>query len=144
MSKHPYPHEQRDNLIAEFQNTLRRTSEDQDLNPDRAFMRVALDSLGYDFDEDHLSDGRGDLGVDYWEVVGRSATVMQFKSLEFEGTIDNQATVGPDIITDIPRIFSLIESLETPPPEANSKTKAFIRELRSAIYRQNPEGDPDL
>src|SRR5262245_13283763 len=97
----PYPVEQRRNLIEGLEDRLRRVGEEEDLTTDQSFIRVALESMGFDFDEQHLSDGRGDFGVDFWLVDDRSATVMQFKSQDFEGSINDALTVGPQILTDL-------------------------------------------
>lgn len=109
-------------------------------NPDRAFIEVVLDYMGYDdtpdFRADCISDGKGDFGIDAWFISDEAATVFQFKSVDFSEEVDINHEVPPSGLADLYRIFSLIKSPDKPPQEANPKVRAFLQKFRSVIHRQ--------
>jgi hypothetical protein len=128
-----FPEAQRSNLVSQLGWLLQRTIEEEELSFDDAFSRVALDILGYE--SGVQSDGRGDFGVDYWIVEERTATVFQFKSHDFTESFNADFTADSKILTDLPRIDSLLRHVDDVPSEANARVQDFVKELRNAIHR---------
>ena len=131
----PFPEEHRTTLLERLDWFLKRTLDEDDLPYDRAFIHVALDILGYEIDQNSLSDGRGDCGIDYWVMEERGATIFQFKSHDFTYGLIPTLKADPTYIVDLPRIAQLLNNLNEIPEDANSKVQTFLKELRSAVYR---------
>ena len=130
-----FPANQRDNLLQSFEQQIKGTAEEQDLSQDRAFIHVALDVLGYDFDPSEVTDGKGDFGIDFVEVEENRASVFQFKSQEFSDRISSEFVAGPAYLSDLRRISDLLKNLDNPPKEANTKVRTGLKALRAAIDR---------
>lgn len=130
-----FPANQRDNLLQSFEQQIKSTAEEQDLNQDRAFIHVALDVLGYDFDPTEVTDGKGDFGIDFIEVEENRASVFQFKSQEFSDRISSEFVAGPTYLSDLRRISDLLKNLDNPPKEANTKVRTGLKALRAAVDR---------
>jgi AIPR protein len=147
MNAYPkFPDSQRANLLSNLRGLLTRQVEEESLSFDRAFIHVALDILGYDPDTGTIADGKGDYGVDFWIVGERSSTIFQFKSQDFVSSpLDDKLLFGPDLTSDLARLYDLLQNLDDPPSEGNAKVTAFVRDLRAAIHRysQSEESKSD-
>jgi hypothetical protein len=140
-SGHLFPPAQKNNLLQSIEEQIRNRIEEEDIPPDRAFIHVALDILGNDFDPFDITDGRGDYGIDFISVEEHRATIYQFKSQEFETHIQDDYKAPPTHLTDLSRIQSLLRDLDHVPKEANAKVQANLKELRAAIERHGKAPD---
>jgi len=87
------------------------------------------------------SDGKGDRGIDYYQVEQNECEIWQFKcrdSLTYESY--NQKG-SPDDIKDLNRILDLIKNVHTGVAESNKKTKKFLSNLESNLIRKANEID---
>jgi hypothetical protein len=135
MTKARFPAEQGSNLLGKLQWALQRRIDEEDLSYDRAFSHVALDILDYDADVGVMSDGKGDFGVDFWTIEGRTATIFQFKSHDYTEGLDDSFSADSKLLSDLPRIDGLLSNLNNVPNEANAKVRELIKELRSSVHR---------
>lgn len=130
----------RKNFVDALHQELLARPEVEAGNPERAFVEVVLDYLGYDdaleARSESVSDGKGDFGVDAWFLSDEAATVFQFKSVDFSEEIDTDREVPPAGLADLSRIFSLLKSPDAPPDMANTKVRHFLQKFRSVINRQ--------
>src|SRR5262249_7298065 len=102
-SGHLFPPAQTTNLLQTIEQQIRNRMEEEEIPPDRAFIHVALDLLGNDFDPSDVTDGRGDYGIDFISIEEHRATIYQFKSQEFETHIQNDYKAPPTHLTDLSR-----------------------------------------
>ncbi len=139
-----FPIAQKANLLQSIEEQLRSRIEEEDITSDRAFIHVALDVLGNDFDPSDISDGRGDYGIDFIDVEEHRASIYQFKSQEFNGSIKYDFKAPPSLLGDLSRIKSVLHDLDQIPKEANSRVQAALKKLRAAIERHNKSSSTDL
>jgi hypothetical protein len=125
--------EHRTNFISALRDELLAKINEDEVSYDRAFAVVALDYLGYA--SENLTDGKGDHGLDFAYLADSSAELFQFKAYDYTEDIDAPAKLGVGELTDLPRIRSLIEHLDTPPADANSEVRKVLTRLSAAVTR---------
>ena len=135
MANLTYPESQRENLVRQLEAVLVSEIEDNAVEPDQAFLRVALRLIGYDPVDGYLTDGKGDWGFDYVYIGDGEATVVQSKSTDFSQGIKTDEAFGPDKITDIERILGVLRHLQNNPENANEELKNALKHLRTQINR---------
>lgn len=71
------------NFVEALEADVSRRTDDEGCTRERAFGQVVLDYLGYpdeeDYRKDHIADGPGDHGVDFWDV---QESISQYFSVQ--------------------------------------------------------------
>jgi hypothetical protein len=137
---------QRQNLLNVLESDLRQKMDDESLTFDNAFVLLALDYLEFNPDNGELSGGKGDHGIDYWEVDEEDAAIFQFKSHDFTENFDPLFKIGTNDLDDIRQLKQVLLNLNNIPDSANKSVKKFLQELTSAIVERKllaPEGDAE-
>lgn len=132
-----YPPEQRRLLIDHLGRDIRAHADEAGVDVEAAFLDVAVRDLGYDIERGFRSDGSGDFGFDYLEVSEREAYVFQSKGVDAEALIEyaGENSMSPDKLSDLHRILTVLEDLESIPENANSTLRKGLEELRVQLYR---------
>ena len=132
-----YPPEQRRLLIDHLGRDIRAHADEAGVDVEAAFLDVAVRDLGYDIERGFRSDGSGDFGFDYLEVSEREAYVFQSKGVDAEALIEyaGENSMSPDKLSDLHRILTVLEDLESIPENANSILRKGLEELRVQLYR---------
>jgi hypothetical protein len=86
------PDAQRKNFARLLEEEIRNEQEKESVNPDEAFLRVALNTLGFDPDQGYYTDGAFDYGLDFADVTEEEASIFQAKSLEIDEGIPLEST----------------------------------------------------
>jgi hypothetical protein len=81
------PETQRKNFARLLEEEIRNEQEEESVNPDKAFLRVALNTLGFDRNDGYYTDGAFDYGLDFVHVTEEEASIFQAKSLAIDGGI---------------------------------------------------------
>jgi len=116
-----------------LEGDLARLVEEQELSLDRAFLHLCLEYLGFEAEMGVVTDGSGDFGIDFIEVSNTGVSIIQSKSFVFEEKIDFDKRLGPETITDLPRIRSVLASLDEPPTKVNAKLKRVLGDLKFVL-----------
>lgn len=119
-----------------LESELRQKMEDESFSFDNAFVFLALDYLEFNPDKGVLSGGKGDHGIDYWEVDEEDATIFQFKSHDFTESFDPLYKIGTNDLDDIRQLKQVLLNLNNIPDSANNSVKKFLEELTSAIVER--------
>ena len=130
-------------LRALFQQDLARLIDDDDLSTSSAFLRLCIEYLGFDRDLGVVADGPHDQGIDYIEAKGSGVSIIQAKSFDFDKAVDFGKTIGWSHATDLPRIRSLFEHLDSPQLNVNVSLRRAIADLRHSLRVHAESGKPD-
>ena len=87
------------------------------------------------------SDGKGDRGIDYYQVEQNECEIWQFKCRDTLTYESYNQKGSPDDIKDLNRILDLIKNVHTGVAESNKKTKKFLSNLGSNLIRKANEID---
>lgn len=124
------------NYIDLLEDNLREKMEEEELPYDQAFIYTALEYLEVNSDNGTISDGKGDHGIDYWEVHDDGAVLYQFKSHDFTEEFNQTYKIEPKQLDDLRQIQELIRDLDRIPAKANRKVLDCLQELRATISEQ--------
>ena len=109
------PDAQRKNFTRLLEEEIRNEQEKESVNPDEAFLRVALNTLGFDPDQGYYTDGAFDYSLDFAHVTEEEASIFQAKSLEIDEGIPLEATFDATYLRDVRRIVEVLQNLENLP-----------------------------
>ncbi len=127
------PESQQANLLSQIQADLARVQDEQEVSAERAYLMLCVRYLGFSLEQGIITDGKDDCGIDFLEYTSDGATILQAKSIDFTGMINQDAVAGIDAITDLPRIRNLFSSLNNIPSNMKALLKRAIVELKSTI-----------
>ncbi len=130
------PDTQRKNFAGLFEKEILKEQEEENINVDEAFLRVSLDTLGFDFDEGSYTDGAFDYGVDFVHVTEEEASIFQAKSLSIHEGIPLQQALDASYLADVRRIIEVLQHLENLPADANKRVAGALTNLRNAVNRR--------
>lgn len=136
MRPHHLPDTQRKNFARLLEEEMRNEQEEENVNPDKAFLRVALNTLGFDPDDGYYTDGAFDYGLDFVNVTEEEASIFQAKSLAIHEGIPLEAMFDASYLSDIRRIIEVLHHLEKLPKDANKETTEALTNLRNAVNRR--------
>jgi len=125
----------RANFLKLLHDELQAIGEDSDVAPKKAYARLVLATLGYDFVDEQYSDGSGEYGIDYWDSSEETSVIFQFKSTNFSQGIDESRKVVPGHLTDIPRILNTLKAIDGEVTRANKSLEGFLNRIRHNMRR---------
>ena len=130
------PESQRANFASLLFEEIRREQEDEGVNPEEAFSRVALKTYGFDPEDGYHTDGAYDCGFDFVNVTQEETSIFQAKSLEFQNVIPIDAHLNATYLGDLRRILEVLHNLDEIPREANSIVAEALTSMRTEINRR--------
>ena len=130
------PESQRANFASLLLQEIRKEQEDEGVNPEEAFSRVALKAYGFDPEDGYHTDGAYDCGFDFVNVTQEETSIFQAKSLEFDTVIPIDAQLDAAYLNDLRRIVEVLQNLDNIPREANSVVTEALTSMRTEINRR--------
>ncbi|WP_314948861.1 AIPR family protein [Bradyrhizobium cosmicum] len=130
-----YPTRQKENLLRGLLDDLNEAKDQKGLTYYAAFREVALSWLGYSEDQAPIIiDGANDRGFDAYRISRSEIDLFQFKSQDFQKK-SSSMSLGADgqLLADIPRIVSFLQSADFSKEAKNRKLKAFVGQLQTAL-----------
>ena len=127
------PESQHANLVGQVQADLIRLQDEHEISAERAYLMLCVNYLGFSLEQGIITDGKDDCGIDFLESTSDGVTILQAKSVDASGRIDEDATAGTNSITDLPRIRNLFTSLDNVPTNMKASLKRAIVQIKSAI-----------
>src|SRR5215469_15576639 len=130
------PDTQRKNFARLLEEEIRNEQEEESVNQDKAFLRIALNTLGFDPDDGYYTDGAFDYGLDFVHVTEEEASIFRAKSLGMGEGIPLEAMFDASYLADVRRIIEVVEHLEKLPKDANKQATEALTNLRNAVNRR--------
>ncbi len=129
------------NLLSVLSQAIREISEQENIETDQAFNRIAADWLGYDTNSVAFVDGSGDRGIDFWFQSDSGFDIFQAKShdLTEDGEID-LAPFNGEGIRDLERIKTFLIGGST--DVRNPKLKQFRHSWDHAVSSRKLAKEP--
>jgi AIPR protein len=130
-----YPTRQKENLLRGLLEDLNEAKDQKGLTSYAAFRDVALSWLGYSEDEaPTIIDGANDRGFDAYRISRSEIDLFQFKSQDFQKK-NPPISLAADgqLLADIPRIVSFLQSGDFSKEAKNRRLKTFIGQLQTAL-----------
>ncbi|GAB9075544.1 hypothetical protein JOE51_007599 [Bradyrhizobium japonicum] len=129
-----YPTRQKENLLRGLVDDLNETKDQKGLTYYAAFREVALSWLGYSQDEaPTIIDGANDRGFDAYRISRSEIDLFQFKSQDFQKTKTLTSPADGQLIADIPRIVSFLQSSDFSKEVKSRRLKTFIGQLQTTL-----------
>ena len=87
--------------------------EEDEVSPDRAYLTLCINYLGFSLEHGLITDGGNDCGIDFIEHTADGATILQTKSVEFFGRIVGRTRFSDRSSKDTkPTLFPRHDSIE--------------------------------
>jgi hypothetical protein len=130
------PDTQRKNFARLLEEEMRNEQEEDGVSHDKAFLRVALNTLGFDPDGGYHTDGPFDYGLDFVHVSEEEASIFQAKSLAIHEGIPLEAMFDASYLADLRRIVEVLQHLDKLPKDANKQATEALTNLRNSVNRR--------